>query len=93
MPEQKKKLPIFGMEIDVSSVPIKKATEFFNEYELEDGSVLKVKSVATSILRIDGQFNPGNGMPIYLVMTSPAVSVESAEIKPPTAIPSNAIKA
>ncbi len=92
MPEQKKKLPIFGTEIEVSSVPIVKATEFFNEYELEDGSVLKVKSVATSILRIEGQFNPADGKPIYLVLTSPVVTVESAVIKPSNSTSSNAVK-
>src|ERR1700683_5399043 len=86
MPEEKKKLTIFGAEIEVSKVPIRKATEFFNEYELEDGSVLRVKNVATSILRIEGQFNPASAEPIYLVLTSPAVSVEKSELKAPVPV-------
>jgi hypothetical protein len=93
MPEHKKKIPILGLELEVSSVPIRRATEFFNEYELEDGSVLKVKNVATSVLRVDGQFNPVDGKPVYLVLTAPVVSVESAEIKPAVGAPSgNAVK-
>lgn len=81
MPELKKKLPIFGNEVDVSDVPITKAIEFFNEYELEDGSIIKVKSVATSILRIEDQFTP-DGRPIYIVMTSPNVNVIKSGVAP-----------
>jgi hypothetical protein len=78
MPEHKKKIPLFGKEIEVSDVPIKKATEFFNEYELEDGSVIRVKSVATSILRVIDQFTP-DGQPIYLVTMNPNVNVVSSK--------------
>ena len=81
--EQKRKMAILGKEMDVADVPIKKATEFFNEYELEDGSVLKVKCVATSVLRVEGQFTP-DGRPIYIVLTSPATSVMKSELKPVT---------
>jgi hypothetical protein len=82
MAEVKKKLPVFGFEVDVSEVPIVKATEEFNEYVLEDGSVLKVKSVATSIMRVEGQFLP-DGKPVYIVVTSPAVRVDSAVLMKP----------
>jgi hypothetical protein len=80
MPEIKKKLPIFGHEIDVSDVPIIKAEEHFNKYVLEDGTVLNVKSVPTSIMRIDGQFMP-DGSPIYIINATPVSSVESSKIK------------
>ena len=80
MPETKKKLTLFGLQIDVSDVPIVKAQEHFNQYVLEDGSVLRVKSVATSMMRVEGQYLP-DGSPIYVVLTSPAVSVESSLLK------------
>jgi hypothetical protein len=80
MAETKKKITVFGHEIDVADVPIVKAEERFNLYVLEDGSVLRVKSVATAMLRVEGQFLP-DGNPIYIVVTSPAVSVESTPIK------------
>lgn len=80
MAETKKKLPIFGYEIDVSEVPIQKAEEHFNKYTLEDGTVLNVKSVPTSIMRVDGQFLP-DGSPIYIVVATPVSSVESSKIK------------
>ncbi|MGD0694532.1 MAG: hypothetical protein ABSB82_06720 [Terriglobia bacterium] len=86
MPEHKKKLPLFGHEVEVADVPIKKASEYFNEYELEDGSVLRVKSVATSILRIEGQFTPEpDSKPIYIVLTGPVVRVVSSKLAPQSA--------
>jgi hypothetical protein len=80
MAETKKKLPVFGLEIDVSDVPIVNMEEFTNRYVLEDGTILKVKSVATSIMRIDGQFLP-DGSPVYIVVATPVSSVESSKIK------------
>jgi hypothetical protein len=80
MPETKKTIMIFGIEVAVSDVPIVKAEERFNQYVLEDGSVLKVKSTATAMLRVDGQYLP-DGNPVYIVLTSPAVNVESSPLK------------
>jgi len=80
MAEIKKRITLLGLPIDVSDVPIVKADEHFNQYVLEDGSVLRVKSVATSMMRVDGQYLP-DGSPIYIVVTSPAVSVESSPLK------------
>jgi hypothetical protein len=80
MSETKRKISVFGFDVGVSDVPIVKAEERFNLYVLEDGSVLRVKSVATSMLRVDGQFLP-DGSPVYIVVTSPVVGVESSPIK------------
>jgi hypothetical protein len=86
--EAKKKLPVFGLEIEVSDVPIIKVDEQINRYTLEDGTVLKVKSVATAMLRVDGQYMP-DGSPIYIVVATPVASVESSLLKKPKE-PSNA---
>ncbi len=74
MPLEKKKLKLAGKEIDVVAVPAAESKEYFNEYKLEDGAELRVKSVATSILRIEGERNP-DGTPIYIVLTGTVVSV------------------
>ena len=87
MAEIKKKLPIFGCEIAVSDVPIVELNEYFNQYKLEDGTILKVKGVATSVVRIDDQFLP-DGNPIYIVYMSPVTSVQSS----PLTKPQNAVK-
>jgi hypothetical protein len=80
MAEIKKKLTLLGKVFDATDVPIVKAEESFSHYVLEDGSVLRVKSVATSMLRVDGEYLP-DGSPVYIVLTSPAVNVESSPLK------------
>jgi hypothetical protein len=82
MPETKKKIDVFGHQIDVTEVPVAKADEKFVQYELEDGSVLKVKGVAASIMRVDDQFLP-DGSPVYIVAMNPVVSVLSSPLKKP----------
>jgi hypothetical protein len=85
MPEAKKIMKFFGRDVEVSDVPAISSTEAFNRYELEDGSVLRVKNVATAFLRVEGQFLP-DGNPVYIVMTSPAVVVEKATITDPNIV-------
>ena len=81
MPEVKKKVPLLGSDTEVADVPIVKSDEVFNRYELEDGTILKVKNVATAVWRIEGQFNPlPDGRPIYIVLSTPVVNVESSPL-------------
>lgn len=80
MAETKKKIDVFGHPIDVSEVPVLDAKEVFVEYKLEDGTVLKVKGVASSVLRVDNQFLP-DGSPVYIVVMNPVVSVVSSPLK------------
>jgi hypothetical protein len=82
MPEQKRKMPIFGKEIDVADVPVVTATETINEYKLEDGSLLRVKNVVTSVVRIEDQFN-ADGTPIYLIFSTPVTVVVNSPLSRP----------
>jgi hypothetical protein len=84
MPEQKKKIPLFGTELEVADVPVLDSKEPYYEYDLEDGSHLRVKHVATAILRIEGQFLP-DGSPVYFIMSSPVISVVSSTLTSATA--------
>jgi hypothetical protein len=79
MAETKKQMLIFGKDTDVSDVPILKSEEHFNHYELEDGTKLKVKNVATSFVRLEGQFMP-DGRPLYIVLGTPILDVESSPL-------------
>jgi hypothetical protein len=81
MSEVKKEIDLLGIRRTVADVPILKSSEHFQEYELEDGSFLRVKPVATAILRVEGAFN-AEGKPVYLVMLSPSTYVVSSSIKP-----------
>src|SRR5579864_2073041 len=77
MAETKKTIRLLGHDIPVYDVPIKSATEFFNEYELEDGSKVKVKFAATAFVRVEGEYSHDN-KPVYLVFAAPAVNVLSS---------------
>jgi hypothetical protein len=53
------------------------ANERFSEYTLEDGSVVRIKSVVTSFVRIDGQWDQ-EGNPMYVIKAAPILTVVSA---------------
>ena len=74
-----KTIKLFGHDIPVTDVPVVDAEERFIEYKLADGSILKVKNVATSVLRVDNEFLP-DGSPVYLILSNPVVSVVSSPL-------------
>jgi hypothetical protein len=86
MPEIKRVIKLFGNDVNVMDVPIKSAkNENFADYELEDGSNVRVKFVASAFLRVEGEYTP-DGRPIYLALSAPAVNVTSAPkelLRPP----------
>lgn len=85
MAEIKKSIKLLGFDVTVTDVPITMANENFAEYDLEDGSKIRVKFVASSFLRVEGQYAL-DGKPVYLVFSAPAVNVLSAKeelLKPP----------
>jgi len=76
--ERKKKIQFNNQTIEVTEVPFTTGGEYWNEYLLDDGSVLKLKIVATEILRVDGQFD-ADGNPQYVVRSTNIVSVSGSE--------------
>jgi hypothetical protein len=80
MSEIKKTVKMLGQDFIVSEVPIVEMREDFNDYKLEDGTILKVKGAVSSIMRIEGQYLP-DGSPVYFALLAPVVKVESSAIK------------
>ena len=67
----------FGPEIvEATPVAINQANEYFNQYFLEDGTLLKMKLVATKAFRIDDRFDQ-DGNPVYFVQSTNVLSVDS----------------
>ena len=77
MPERKLTLTLWGAEVPVTEVSIVNRSETPAEYTLEDGSLVRVASVATQILRVDGQYD-AEGLPFYLVKTGTVVTTISS---------------
>lgn len=77
LPKKKVRLPT-GQEVEGTVMPFQVGGEHFNEYVVEDGTILRVKLVATEVLRIDGAYDV-EGNPIYLVASTNVTAVSSPE--------------
>ena len=78
MAERKVKIPIPGKGmVDGSEVQLLESVERWTELKLEDGTVLRVKPIVTSVVRIDGQYDL-QGNPMYAIQGGHAMVVGSA---------------
>ena len=59
--------------MEVTELEISERKDRAAEYQLEDGSILRVNYVPTSVLRLDGQYN-ADGTPIYVVTNGVVVT-------------------
>jgi len=74
---EKFKLPN-GDQVDAEPVEINQSSEHWNQYMLEDGTVIKMKLVATRIVRLLNQYDQA-GNPVYFVNSTNVVSIECPE--------------
>jgi hypothetical protein len=63
-----------GRKVEAEEVDFKTAKEDFNEYQLFDGTLLKLKSVVTRILKLTGEKAP-DGSSIYNISSQPVFVV------------------
>ena len=80
MTKRKKTVKLGSESVDGTVIDIMQCTENWNQYMLEDGSVIKIKLVATEAIRLDHRYD-NEGNPIYLltsknVMATPVVPEE-----------------
>ncbi|MDP1720295.1 MAG: hypothetical protein Q8L08_04765 [Candidatus Nanopelagicaceae bacterium] len=68
-----------GNEIDGIIMPFQAGGEYWNEYLVEDGTVVKIKLVVSEVLRLDGQFDPNTGDPIYIIQSTNITNVSAPE--------------
>jgi hypothetical protein len=52
--------------------------EHWNEYLVDDGTLLRVKLVATEVVKVDGQFDQ-EGNPVYVLNSANVMVVRSPE--------------
>ncbi len=63
-----------GQEHEVESIGFRSSGEHFNEYLLDDGTVLKIKLVVTEILQIKDTYDQ-QGNPAYMALHSQVMAV------------------
>ena len=71
-------LKLLGKDVPVTEVPITSRKELPAEYELEDGSFLRIAAPVTTVYRLDGEWD-SEGNPLYFVKNGIAVNVVSAK--------------
>jgi hypothetical protein len=69
-------LPNVG-QVDATEVGLIESVERWTELKLEDGSVLRVKPVIMTVLRIEGHYD-NQGNPMYGIQGGQAMAVASA---------------
>ena len=67
-----------GTEVGGTIMTFRSSGEYWNEYLVDDGSVIRIKLVATEILRLDDQYDP-QGNPIYLVQSQNVMAVQAPD--------------
>lgn len=72
------KINFQGKEVDATEVEFQTRKEDWSEYQLMDGSVLKMKLVVGDILRIEGMYDE-EGNPLYRVKSSNVVMIKSPD--------------
>lgn len=63
-----------GRKIQATEVGIKKSTESWNEYELEDGNTIRLKLVVVRVLK-STEKDVVTGEPIYLTNTQNLMAI------------------
>jgi hypothetical protein len=76
MGRPKRRVNFQGREVDATPVSPTSSNEHWNQYLLEDQTVIRMKLVATEFLKIDVEYDP-DGNPVYMIKSTNVVSVES----------------
>ncbi len=72
------RIRLAGREVEAVEVPINQSAEQWNQYLLEDGTVLRLKPVATAALRVVGVFDE-EANPVYVMKSTNVVTVQAPE--------------
>ena len=72
------KINFQGREVDATEIEFQTRKEDWNEYQLMDGTVIKMKLVVSEIFRIDGMYDDV-GNPVYQIKSTNVATVKSPD--------------
>lgn len=78
MPGKRKVTFPDGSEVEGSIMTFRSSGEHWNEYLVDDGSVLRMKTVVTEVVRLDGQYD-AQGNPVYFVASTNVLAVNAPD--------------
>jgi hypothetical protein len=67
-----------GRQVEATVMTFRSGAEHWNEYLVDDGTVIKIKLVATEVMRLEGEYDPA-GNPMYLVQSTNVMAVDAPE--------------
>jgi len=74
----KVKVNFGGEEVEALPIDINQTNEYWNQYLLDDGTVIKMKLVATKVLRVENKFDL-EGNPLYIIQSTNITSVSAPD--------------
>jgi hypothetical protein len=74
----KVKINFGGEEVEALPVDVNQSNEHWNQYMLDDGTVIKMKLVATKVMRVDGKYD-NEGNPLYVIQSTNITSVSAPD--------------
>jgi hypothetical protein len=72
------KINFGGEEVEAVPIDINQTNEYWNQYLLDDGTVIKMKLVATKVLRVDNKYDL-EGNPLYIIQSTNITSVNAPD--------------
>jgi hypothetical protein len=63
------KINFGGREVEADKIPVSGMREEWNQYMLEDGTVLRVRLIVSDVLRVVGEYN-SDGDPVYIIKST-----------------------
>ncbi len=72
------KINFGGEEVEALPIDINQTSEYWNQYLLDDGAVIKMKLVATKVLRVDIKYDQ-EGNPLYIIQSTNITSVNAPD--------------
>jgi len=76
--ERSIKVPFEGKIVEGLEMGFKSISEDWNEYEVNDGTIIRLKVVVTNIAKLTDRYDK-EGSPIYVVKSSNVLSISAPE--------------
>jgi len=76
--QNKVKITLGSKEVEALPIEINQNNEYWNQYLLDDGTLVKMKLVATKVLRVENEFD-AEGNPLYIIQSTNITSVNAPD--------------
>jgi hypothetical protein len=76
---QRRQVDYNGKKVEGEVVEFESVPENWTQYNLADGSTLKIKTSLLDVVRVLGEFHPQTGDPVYVFTAQQITSIYSPE--------------